>query len=62
MNDIDYRRLLIKYIDHVGACEGINFLGGGFIMAGGGGGPDGWWVPWTQEEIDELRRLQNEAY
>lgn len=26
MNDIDYRRLLAKYVLHVSSCEGIDFL------------------------------------
>ena len=26
MNDIDYKVLLKKYIDHVGDCEGSNFI------------------------------------
>jgi hypothetical protein len=45
MTEIDYKLLLLKYISHVGYCEGISFLGGNH-----GPEPD----LFTKEEWEEL--------
>jgi hypothetical protein len=48
---IDHRELLKKYIDHVGNCEGTDFLNIGYR----GGNPE-----FTDEEWAELVRLRDE--
>jgi hypothetical protein len=44
---IDYERLLVAYIAHVGACEGTDFLSDGYRS----------WSKWTDAEWTELQRL-----
>lgn len=49
-NRMDYRKLLIKYIDHVATCEGVTFLSptwNGDLVA-----------HFSAEEITELRLLE----
>ena len=46
----NYKKLLVYYIEHVGMCEGISFLG-----TSADDGIDGL----THEEVEELRRLSN---
>jgi hypothetical protein len=46
---LDYRALLVRYIDHVGQCEGTVFLSSTYRGIGG--------VPFTDEEWAELERL-----
>ena len=46
----NYKKLLIYYIEHVGMCEGVSFLG-----RSADDGIDGL----THEEVEELRRLSN---
>lgn len=44
---MDYRELLKKYINHVGKCEGVDFI-------------DSYWSEWsefTKEEWEELHKL-----
>ena len=41
---IDYKLLLIKYIEHVGQSEGITFIDGGFSD-----------VVFTEDEMNALR-------
>ncbi len=51
----DYRRLLRKYMNHVGECEGITFVPYNT--------KDGIRLThheFTQEELDELHRLEDE--
>ena len=55
MINFDYRRLLRKYMNHVGECEGITFVPGDMhdpIRL----------TPheFTQEELDELHRIEGE--
>jgi hypothetical protein len=52
----DYRALLVKYIDHVGRCEGVDFLTDRCHAASA--------VSWTDEEwstLQELRELEPPA-
>lgn len=49
---IDYRELLMKYIDHVGECEGITFISDYHRPRAG---------LFTTEEWEELRRLDAES-
>ena len=46
----NYKKLLIYYIEHVGLCEGVSFLG-----KSADDGIDGL----THAEVEELRRLSN---
>lgn len=50
MSEIDYRKLLKKYITHVSECEGVTFI-------------NDWrrTVHFTNEEWDELELLDEEA-
>ena len=56
---IDYRDLLKRYMDHVGACEGVCFV---YEYKDGhmGEGFHGSKVPFTEEEVDELITMFNE--
>jgi hypothetical protein len=56
---MDYRTLLMKYISHVGACEGVDFLSDTFCGPGSRGAHSKW--PLTAEELVELRVLNKEA-
>lgn len=47
---IDYRALLVKYMDLVSYCEGITFVDSAQVGEFG----------MTQEEVDELRRIEQE--
>jgi hypothetical protein len=50
---LDYRTLLIKYINHVGLCEGLSFIECyEFDMVHHG---------LTEEEIAELKKLDKEG-
>lgn len=46
---MDYRELLIKYIDHVGNEEGITFIPRTADHCG-----------FTDEEVEELKKLEDE--
>lgn len=48
---IDYRELLLKYIAHIGAEEGITYMNRRRMAAPG---------RFTEEEKDELQRLNQE--
>ena len=48
---MDYRTLLKKHIDHIGAYEGINFING-YIRKG---------VQFTDAEVDEIFVLAGEV-
>ena len=48
-----YQNLLKKYIQHVGECEGITFLGKGDVSGESG--------TFTKEELEELKRLEKEV-
>lgn len=53
---MDYRLLLLKYINHVAACEGTTFiddLPANLFSFG---------VTFTQKEVDELVKLDKETY
>lgn len=43
----DYRELLIKYIEHVGQCEGVNFIGQNDMSS----------VNFSKDETGELKKL-----
>ncbi len=47
----DYRDLLKKYIIHVGYQEGVDFLCGRWSEC----------YPFSEEEMDELKRLSDEV-
>lgn len=51
---MDYRLLLKKYINHVGNCEGISFLGDSHVSGAWQSGID-------EAEWAELQRLDQEA-
>jgi len=48
---MDYRVLLLKYINHVGRIEGTDFLGDFYSSVGF----------FTQEEWDEINKLGEES-
>lgn len=50
---IDYRELLMKYIEHVGECEGITFIRGGRLQSSA--------VPFTDAEVEEMEKLDQES-
>lgn len=54
MEPFDYRALLVKYICHVGDVEGSDFVSYA--------GESYCEVKFTDQEIDELRAAQNDAY
>ena len=49
---IDYRELLMKYIEHVGECEGVTFMSKCHEPRTG---------LFTTEEWEELQRLDGES-
>ena len=50
---MDYRTLLVKYINHVGLCEGVSFIEYyEYDLAYNG---------LTKEEIEELKKLDKES-
>jgi hypothetical protein len=46
--EIDYKTLLIKYIEHVGQSEGADFIGGGYSS-----------VNFTDDEMKALREARD---
>jgi hypothetical protein len=58
---IDYRALLLKYIQHVGDCEGVDFIS--HVMPVGDGSYQTDWggdTVFTAEEYAELQKLGRE--
>lgn len=51
---MNYKALLEKYIAHVGECEGVSFM----PRYPNDDSP----VPFTEEEVDELHRLDKSSY
>ena len=49
--EVDYRKLLMKYIEYVALLEGTDFLGGHHVGIG-----------FTEEEWKELIAVSEEAY
>ena len=49
--DFDYKKMLKAYIEHVGECEGIDFLYNARVEA--------FTIPTTQAELDEMRRISD---
>jgi hypothetical protein len=49
----DYKKILLSYINHVGECEGVTFLGEGQKEWGIKG--------LSSEEVEELLRLDSAA-
>jgi hypothetical protein len=54
---MDYRLLLLKYINHVGQAEGVTFIGDGRLNNDLNSD-----VMFTPEEVAELERLDAEEY
>lgn len=52
---IDYRRLLLLYINHVGECEGIDFISESQRLVSAAHG-----TKFTDEEWNELVKLKRE--
>ena len=50
MNNIDYKTLLEKYVDHVKECEGVDFI----LF-----GQDKSDIDFSKEEWDELKRISS---
>ena len=49
----DYRELLVKYITHVGNCEGVTYLSSDWNKTLS--------ELFTAEEVEELRKLDEES-